>query len=342
MLSIRNAGRPCTILFAALVAVQLAACGVEADSVEDLGTLDDGKADTVLPRSVEIELAAHDSKRFRITTAAFVATLAQDGNVPAQLVAKHYEHEHHSAVSSAPRVDAAADGTVRNWSLTVYNEGDTALTATLLVDVPRATTPELGIVSDIDKTVLPPETASGLTPPYPGVAPLLRTLELREGGVPGDMHFVTARTPEGAAGLADWMTSHGVPAGPIETGISGVPWVAQPEKVADIARVFDARPEQRFVLFGDSSHRDPEVYAEIRARYPDRIAAIFIHKVNATVSAHRVEGMHLVASYAEAAAIAFGAGLVTEDEARDVIDAARSEGLALTDDEVEALLDAVR
>jgi hypothetical protein len=336
MTSMRSSRRRCAILFA----VGLAACVGSDEDIEDLGTLDDGKTDTMLPRTVEVELAAGERKRFRITTAAFVASLAQSEEVPAQLVAKHYEIELTSDVSPVPRVDAVADGTVRNWSLIVYNRGDATLNATIVVDVPRVT--ELGIVSDIDKTVLPPETADGLPPPYPGIATLLRTLELRAEGRAGDLHFVTARTAEGIVGIPEWMALHDVPAGPIDTGISGAPWVAQPEKVADISRIFDARPGQSFVLFGDTSHRDPEVYAEIRARYPERVAAVFINKVNVTVSPHRVVGMHLVHNYAEAAATAFGLQLMTESEAREVIDAARGEGLAITDDEVEALIDAAR
>ena len=229
------------------------------------------------------------------------------------------------------------DGTVRAWTLRVHNRGDAPLDATVVIDVPRARR-ELGIVSDIDKTVLPPETAAGLPPPYPGVALLLQTLEHRTGGSTGEVHYVTARTPEGVAGIPAWMELHRVPPGPIETGISGVPWVAQPEKVADISRILDARPGQAFVRFGATSHRDPEAYAEIRARYPDRIAAIFIHKVNVTVSAQRVTGMHLVDNYAQVAGLALGLGLLDEPEARAIMAAARAQGLALTDDEVEALI----
>jgi len=337
MISLRNCGRRWNILFA----LGLAACVGGDEEPEELGTLGDGKSDTALPRTVEVELAPGESKRFRIKTPAFVASVVQDADVQAQLTAKHYEFAFTSDESSAPRIEVSADGTVRNWSLTVWNRGDDLLSARLVLDVPRAAG-ELGIVSDIDKTVLPPETPAGMPPPYPGIAALLRTLELRAGGAAGDVHFVTARTPEGVVDIPAWMEAHDVPAGPIDTGISGAPWVAQPEKVADISRIFDARVGQPFVLFGDTAHRDPEVYAEIRTRYPTRVTAIFIHKVNATVSATRVAGMHLVNNYAEAAAIAFGQELMTEAEARDVMNAARAEGLAITAAQIDALIDAAR
>jgi phosphatidate phosphatase APP1 len=49
------------------------------------------------------------------------------------------------------------------------------------------------------------------------------------------------------------------------------------DKIADIlARV----PGVRYTLIGDDSERDPEIYAEVRRLYPDRIDAIWIRRVN--------------------------------------------------------------
>lgn len=328
----------CAILVA--LGAGLAACATTDDELDDLGTFGDGKADTVLPRVVELDVAPGEHKRFRITTAAFVATVDQrgDGDVDAQLTAKHYELSYATDASPAPRLVVTGDGTTRNWTLTVFNRGDATLAATLVVDVPAASG-ELGIVSDIDKTVLPPETAAGLPPPYPGIATMLATFEA---DVAGDVHYVTARNPERVVDLPAWMAMHAVPAGPIDTGVSGLPWIAQAEKIEDVTRIFDATGDQPFVLFGDTSARDPEVYAAIRARYPARVAAIFIHKVNKTVTMSRVEGMHLVDNYAQAAALAFGDDLLTEAQARAIIEAARDAGLPLTPDEVDALIDAAR
>jgi len=340
MTLMRNFCRPCAILFALGLIACAGACATTDDEIEDVGTLADDKSDASLPRTVELDLDAGESKRFRITTPAFVASLAQDADVDAQLTAKHYEYEFASDVSRAPRLEASADGTVRNWTLTVQNRGDDALEATVVIDVPRDDS-ELGIVSD-DKTVLPPETPEGMPPPYPGIATMLRTLELRGGGDAGDVRYVTAREPDGVVEIPDWMAMHEVPAGTIDTGISGVPWVAQAEKVRDISRIFDARVQQHFVLFGDTAHRDPEVYAEILTKYPTRVTTVFIHKVNETVPPTRVAGMHLVNNYAEAAAIAFGEELLTETEARKIMTTAQSEGLEITDAEIDDLIEAAR
>lgn len=55
------------------------------------------------------------------------------------------------------------------------------------------------------------------------------------------------------------------------------------------------------------------------------------------MTASRVEGLHLVESYAEAAARLFRDGVLDEAAARSVVDAARADGLQLTEAEVDAL-----
>lgn len=332
MLSPRNSSRLCALLFAVC-----SACAAE-DGIEDLGTITDGKSDTALPRTVEIDLAPSESKRFRITTATFLARLEQTGSVAAQLTAKHFDFVYESTIGAAPDLTAIGDGTTRNWTLTVYNRGTADLAAKLVVDLPHASG-DLGIVSDIDKTVMPPETAAGEPPPYPGIASLLTTLE---GTALGDVHYVTARQPERVVTIPAWLALHDAPAGSIDTGISGIPNVAQAEKIRDITRLFDASGDQPYVLFGDTSQRDPEVYRAIMTKYPARIAAVFIHKVNTTVDAGRVQGMHLVDNYAQAAAFAFGDDLITEAQARKIMNDAKAAGLAITAGEIDELIDAAR
>lgn len=195
----------------------------------------------------------------------------------------------------------------------------------------------LAIISDLDKTVVPPSNPDLGEAPYPGVVTLY---EILCGGLAGTdrLNYVTARTPERVIEMPDYLESHGLPTGPIDTGISGVPWLAQAEKVRDASRILDANPGRSYVLFGDTSHRDPEVYKEMRVLYPERIQAGLIHMVNRTVSDHRLVGLHLFHNYAEAAAILAGLEIISEAQARDVYDAAVAEGLVLSDTEFEALL----
>lgn len=195
---------------------------------------------------------------------------------------------------------------------------------------------EIKIISDLDKTIIPPHDDVLPDAPYPGIVQLLTELEALD-GERNDTSYVTARSADRIDEIPDWLEDHDLPAGPIDTGISGVPWVAEREKVADITRILEANPNRSFVMFGDSSHRDPEVYRTIQERFPAQVTAVFIHRVN-NVSPNRVEGLHPIDNYAEAAAILLDLGVLDYDAARRVMVAAQLQGLDITDAEIQGLL----
>jgi hypothetical protein len=62
--------------------------------------------------------------------------------------------------------------------------------------------------------------------------------------------------------------------------------------------------------------------------------------VNITVTMSRLEGLHLVTSYPEAAAVLVRLGVLTEEDARTVYQAAVDEGLELSESDFEAMLSA--
>lgn len=205
-------------------------------------------------------------------------------------------------------------------------------------DAPAPKAPDLGVISDIDKTVLPPSPEGSLSAPYPGVVVLFRELDLAADDELDATYYVTARSADRISDIPDWLAEHELPSMGISTGIGPQPWIAEPEKVKDILEIMDANPGQRFVLFGDTSHRDPEVYKKVLAQRPEQVAAAIIHKVTPNVSAERVEGLNLVENYAEAAAVLHHQGLLSKHSARKVIAAARAQGLDLTAAQGDALL----
>lgn len=50
-------------------------------------------------------------------------------------------------------------------------------------------------------------------------------------------------------------------------------------KLLRIARILDVFPKQQFVLIGDNSQHDPDIYTAIAAKYPQKIFAIYIRNV---------------------------------------------------------------
>lgn len=199
---------------------------------------------------------------------------------------------------------------------------------------------EVGVISDLDDTVIPRSTPDLAKPPVPGVAALYHAIDRHASGRDGDVYYVTARQPERITGVPAWLHEHQMPEGPIETGIGGQPWIARPEKVRDIEGIFDRTGAQRFVLFGDTTHVDPEVQRDILTKHPDRMIAGVILKTTTSVDSRRVEGLNLVNDYAEAAALLYKLGTLTREEALDVMTTAEREGLAITPERMTALLDA--
>lgn len=50
-------------------------------------------------------------------------------------------------------------------------------------------------------------------------------------------------------------------------------------KFHHIARIMDAFPKQKFILLGDNSQRDPELYKALANKYPNNVFAIFIRQI---------------------------------------------------------------
>lgn len=46
-----------------------------------------------------------------------------------------------------------------------------------------------------------------------------------------------------------------------------------------IARIMDVFPQQKFVLLGDNSQKDPEIYASIARKFPNKLYAIYIRNI---------------------------------------------------------------
>jgi phosphatidate phosphatase APP1 len=66
------------------------------------------------------------------------------------------------------------------------------------------------------------------------------------------------------------------------------------------------------VLIGDSGEKDPEVYAQIRAEFPDRVKAIFIRDAGRADDASRFPQMTVFSHPRDAVEVAVGQGLISK------------------------------
>ncbi len=62
-------------------------------------------------------------------------------------------------------------------------------------------------------------------------------------------------------------------------------------KLVKLARILQVYPKQRFVLLGDNSQSDPEIYASIANKYPERIVAIYLRNISKKKEASTLEWM---------------------------------------------------
>jgi phosphatidate phosphatase APP1 len=51
-------------------------------------------------------------------------------------------------------------------------------------------------------------------------------------------------------------------------------------KLTRTKRIFDAFPKQRFILLGDNSQKDPEIYVTLANKYSEKVVAIYIRNVS--------------------------------------------------------------
>jgi phosphatidate phosphatase APP1 len=178
--------------------------------------------------------------------------------------------------------------------------------AGVLVHDPRNTT---GIISDIDDTILmtdvfskrrllgnslliPPEQRSAV----PGMAALYRKIAERNpapGATP--IFFVSSSPRQLTDNLRRFLQLNGFPRGVLqlkeistERGDSLLDSATYKRK--HIETIFAAFPGVKFLLIGDDGEGDPEIFAEVAAKHPQRVEGIWIRRVNADTTRTKPPG----------------------------------------------------
>ncbi len=157
----------------------------------------------------------------------------------------------------------------------------------------------LGIISDVDDTILQTHATNLLRVAqitflqnakmrltFPGVAALYHALQNSPAGNINNPIFYVSSSPWNLYDLlTDFMSNHDIPLGPMclrDLGIDEEKFITTghgTHKIKHIELILSTYPNLPFVLIGDSGQHDPEVYAEIAQRYPERIRAIYIRDV---------------------------------------------------------------
>jgi phosphatidate phosphatase APP1 len=157
----------------------------------------------------------------------------------------------------------------------------------------------LAVISDIDDTVIQSRVSNFIQAartvmlgnartrlPFHGVAAFYRALRDGISGSENNPVFYVSSSPWNIYDvIAEFMELQSVPKGPIllrdwDINFGSLASSRHFEhKGVAIRNVMQLFPEYRFVLIGDTSQHDPEIYRKIVAEFPDRVSAIYIRDV---------------------------------------------------------------
>ncbi|HET7539945.1 MAG TPA: phosphatase domain-containing protein [Polyangiaceae bacterium] len=199
---------------------------------------------------------------------------------------------------------------------------------------------ELGIISDIDDTVLQTHVGKRLKMiwvtlsgsaftrmPFEGTSELYHALAHGASGEANNPVFYVSKSPWNLYDfLVDFLEHHGLPRGPLllrDIGLHEAPPVDH--KAAAVQELLELYPKLPFVLIGDSGERDPEIYLEAALRNPRRIVAIYIRDL---AREHQKGDPGSRAHTLSERARAYGTELLWIEHASQALVHARERGLA--------------
>ena len=157
-----------------------------------------------------------------------------------------------------------------------------------------------GVISDLDDTVIQSRITSFLQAvrtvmlgnartrlPFPGVAKFYQALERGGDGARKNPIFYVSSSPWNIHDIiADFMDIQEIPRGPINLRDWDIVLSALTSsrlgnfKEPVIKEILELYPTMPFVLIGDNSQKDPEIYRAILDKHPGRILAIYIRNVD--------------------------------------------------------------
>jgi phosphatidate phosphatase APP1 len=203
-----------------------------------------------------------------------------------------------------------------------------------------STNAELGIVSDIDDTVLQTHVTQKLKMiwvtlsgsaftrmPFEGTSELYRALCAGASGRAENPVFYVSKSPWNLYDfLVDFMDHHQLPRGPLLLRDIGLHEAPPLDHKSETLRVlFETYSELSFVLIGDSGERDPEIYLETAARYPGRVRVIYIRDLGG--KNRKLPGAGR-AQELTARARAYGTEMLWVEHASQALEHARAAGLS--------------
>ncbi len=167
--------------------------------------------------------------------------------------------------------------------------------------------PVLGVISDVDDTVLRTHVTSRLflkmlyvtffqnahqRHPVEGMVDLLQAFYAAGSGLPNPVFYVSDSPWNMYDLLTQFMHLRQLPKGPVMLRDYGLFPVSRPKdyrghKLYTIAHILRTFPDLRFIMLGDTAGKDTDIYLTLAAEFPDRIDTIYIRHTRNTANARR-------------------------------------------------------
>ena len=213
-----------------------------------------------------------------------------------------------------------------------------------IVHVPDASA-DIAVVSDIDDTIINSGIARGVIStittallrdaasrvPLRGAPQLYRALARRQDSTAERPFFYLSTSPWNLASfLARFLEQHGFPSGPLlltdwGPGNAGLFRVStRSHKLTALRRLAQRLTHVRFVLLGDSTQEDVEIYTAFALEHPDRVAAVYVRHAG-TPTASKQQRIDRCTDALRAAGVPI---VLTEDSA-EMLRHAQQHGIAL-------------
>ncbi len=232
-----------------------------------------------------------------------------------------------------------ADGEWHEYEVELILPGTDTIKSVGEVLVPAATA-RFGVISDIDDTVIQSRVSNFLLAartvilgnartrlPFPGVAAFYEALRNGSGGDEKNPVFYVSSSPWNIHDvISEFMDLQKIPRGPVmlrdwDIGLGALASTRHYEhKGVAIRDIMSCYPALPFILIGDTSQHDPEIYREIVEKFPNRVMAIYIRDV--VRSAERSASVQQLADEVLAA----GSALVVSEDTLGAATHAASQG----------------
>lgn len=234
-------------------------------------------------KSYELRLGRGWRRFFSATAAGVPVTIEVGGRV----------HEVTSVRGGYIDAVLAAD-LPAGWQEARLRAGTAAATAQLRIVGPD---PGLGIVSDIDDTVMVTALPRPLLAawntfvrhettrrPVTGMSTMYSEVARHHADVP--VFYLSTGAWNVAPTLELFLERHGYPPGPLlmtDWGPTADAWFrsGREHKRTELRRLLEELPQLRWLLVGDDGQHDPEIYAEAAEESPDQIRAVAIRELSA-------------------------------------------------------------